>query len=1065
MQCFYSIPADALETQDDWRSALSNCAALGFEGVLLHASPHSIFGAQFAAGSGLKEGVKLARDQNLSVYVDVPIDKVPIGSPEAVRLGLGAAAARLRDPRVAPEDKYLLRVPIDHQDERAKWISALKTCLSALHEEGASGFCLRTEQPTAGLLPDLTANGEASATSNGRPEYLTWLSSFDAIENVRNSDIRGGFLPTSSLTHFSESTIYNQAMTTIGDIILYPSLLSQRHAFQADDRLALERRLLRELWLCATLGSGMMIPMGFEYGAARPIDGKRHSRRSWRELSRDHPIDISREIVEATQFAMHQPSDGHRGPLEMFCMDSPEIWGAVQHVDRSESVRVVLANRSVDRNADSPASVISSEIGEYLPLRDILRSEPSITPDGTIMLRPGEVRVLEGHRSDPIKAVFAEEPASTEQLAARARLVVENVEPSVELGRYAVKRIVGDVVRVEADAYGEGHDPIAVALMWRAVDEPVWHERLMTPLGNDRWTADFPLERVGRYLYTIEAWRDEFAIYRSELIKKRNAGLPILLELQEGQAILERGVHRAWGRQADALKEILENVSASEPSKQLAAFLAPETAAAFRSADPREHKITLEHAIPVISERKIAGFAAWYELFPRSQSGDQKRHGTFDDVIKRLPAIRNMGFDVVYFPPIHPIGTTNRKGPNNSLRARSDDPGSPYAIGSSEGGHDAIHPALGGLEDFQRLLAEADKLGLEIALDFAIQASPDHPWLKEHPEWFVWRPDGTIKYAENPPKKYEDIVNVDFYSEGSVPSLWRALRDVVAVWIERGVKLFRVDNPHTKPFPFWEWLISDIQRGHPEVVFLSEAFTRPKVMYHLAKVGFSQSYTYFTWRNTKAEVQSYLEELTKESPKEFFRPHFFVNTPDINPEFLQNAPRSAYLIRAALAATLSGLWGLYNGFELCEGRPDAERKEYADSEKYEIRAWDWNSPGNIISEVTALNRIRRDNPALHSHLGVTFHNAWNDNIIYFEKATRTRENVVLAAVSLDPYSIQEADIELPLWTFGLSDQASLHIEDLMRGSKFIWAGKRQHIRLDPGELPFSIWRLSRGLEF
>ena len=380
-----------------------------------------------------------------------------------------------------------------------------------------------------------------------------------------------------------------------------------------------------------------------------------------------------------------------------------------------------------------------------------------------------------------------------------------------------------------------------------------------------------------------------------------------------------------------------------------------------------------------------------------------------------------MGFDVVYFPPIHPIGKTNRKGRNNALKAGPNDPGSPYAIGSDEGGHDAIHPALGTFEDFERLLGEARKLDLEVALDFAIQASPDHPWLKQHPEWFSWRSDGTIRYAENPPKKYEDIVNLDFYALGASPSLWVALRDTIRFWIDHGILLFRVDNPHTKPFPFWDWVIDDIRREHPDVIFLSEAFTRPKVMYRLARAGFSQSYTYFTWRNTKWELTSYLTELTSEPVTAFFRPQFFVNTPDINPDFLQNAPRSAYLIRAALAATLSGLWGVYNGFELCEGRPDPQKKEYANSEKYEIRAWDWNRPGNIVSEIAALNRIRRENPALHSHLGLSFLNAWNDNVMFFEKASAGRENVILVAISLDPYATQEADVEIPLWKFGRSD--------------------------------------------
>lgn len=464
-------------------------------------------------------------------------------------------------------------------------------------------------------------------------------------------------------------------------------------------------------------------------------------------------------------------------------------------------------------------------------------------------------------------------------------------------------------------------------------------------------------------------------------------------------------------------------------------------------------------ASAVDAERKEAAFASWYQIFPRSQSGDPNRHGTFDDVIPRLPAIRDMGFDVLYFPPIHPIGSTNRKGRNNSLKAGPDDPGSPYAIGSEEGGHDAIHPELGEFEDFRRLVEEACRHGLEIALDLAIQASPDHPWLKEHPGWFDWRPDGTIKYAENPPKKYEDIVNVDFYTKDALPSLWLELRDIVQLWVDQGVKLFRVDNPHTKPFPFWEWLIGDIRARHPDVIFLSEAFTKPKVMYRLAKIGFSQSYTYFTWRNAKWELEQYMRELTETAPKEFFRPHFFVNTHDINPDFLQNAPRPAFLIRAALAATLSGLWGVYNGFELCEGRPDAKRKEYADSEKYEIRAWDYDRPGNIIAEIRMLNRIRNENLALHSHLGLTLLNASNDNILFFEKASRARDNVLLIAISLDPHNFQQSDVELPLWKWSLGDGGALDAEDLVAGHRFRWNGKWQRVSFNPQILPFAIWRV------
>jgi len=458
-------------------------------------------------------------------------------------------------------------------------------------------------------------------------------------------------------------------------------------------------------------------------------------------------------------------------------------------------------------------------------------------------------------------------------------------------------------------------------------------------------------------------------------------------------------------------------------------------------------------------DRPAARFASWYEMFPRSQSGSATRHGTFEDVIRKLPRIRAMGFDVLYFPPIHPIGRAFRKGRNNTLTPSETDPGSPYAIGCEEGGHDAIHPELGTIDDFRRLRDAAAAQGIELALDFAIQCSPDHPWLREHPEWFDWRPDGTIKYAENPPKKYQDIVNVDFYRPGSVPSLWSALRDVVLFWAEEGVRLFRVDNPHTKPLPFWEWLIADIRARHPDTIFLSEAFTRPKMMYRLAKIGFGQSYTYFTWRNEKREIEAYLTELTTTAPKAFFRPHFFVNTPDINPPFLQTGGRAAHLIRAALATTLSGLWGMYQGFELCEATPLPGREEYMDSEKYEIRVWPDRRAGDIVDEITRLNAIRRANPALQTHLGVTFHTALNDQVLWYSKATGDRGNVILCAVSLDPLGAQEVEVEVPFSRWGLPSAAVLQVEDLMRdGASETWQGPTRRLRLDPAGMPFGLWR-------
>jgi starch synthase (maltosyl-transferring) len=490
----------------------------------------------------------------------------------------------------------------------------------------------------------------------------------------------------------------------------------------------------------------------------------------------------------------------------------------------------------------------------------------------------------------------------------------------------------------------------------------------------------------------------------------------------------------------------------------------PDVREVMRESEEADFRTRREPAFALEIERPQAGFGAWYELFPRSISDSPERHGTFADVVDRLPAIRDMGFDVLYLPPIHPIGETNRKGRNNALRAAAGDVGSPYAIGGRDGGHDAIHSALGTFDDFRRLRDAALAQGIELALDFAIQCSPDHPWLKQHPEWFNWRPDGSVRYAENPPKKYEDIVNVDFYAKGAIPSLWTALRDIVLFWAQERVRIFRVDNPHTKPLPFWAWMIAQVRARYPDVIFLSEAFTRPKMMYRLGKVGFSQSYTYFTWRNSKKELTDYFTELTTTEAKDFFRPHLFVNTPDINPYFLQTSGRPGFLIRAALAATLSGLWGLYSGFELCEAAPLPGREEYLDSEKYEIRLRRYDAPGNIVSEISKLNRIRKSNPALQSHLGLRFHPAHNDQIIFYGKPLPARGDMILVAVSLDPFHVQEATIEVPLWEWQLPDSGAVVVQDLMREVSFVWHGKLQRIRLDPNELPFAIWRIAPRVE-
>jgi starch synthase (maltosyl-transferring) len=582
----------------------------------------------------------------------------------------------------------------------------------------------------------------------------------------------------------------------------------------------------------------------------------------------------------------------------------------------------------------------------------------------------------------------------------------------------------------------------------------------MRPEGNDRWSGRFLLERVGPYWFRVLSWPDRYATWRDELSKKHAAGLDVTLELEEGKRLIEAMAAQALGG-LGAIRSALRRRRAD----RMALLLDDNTAAEIARADTRPDAETSAE-MPIVADRRAAEFASWYELFPRNQSGDPARHGTFADVMRRLPAIRDMGFDVLYFPPIHPIGRTNRKGRDNATQAADGDPGSPYAIGAEAGGHDAIHPALGTLEDFHALRDAAAAHGLELALDFAIQCSPDHPWLREHPEWFDWRPDGGLRYAENPPKKYEDIVNVDFHNAGAIPGLWLALRDVVGFWVKQGVRIFRVDNPHTKPFAFWEWMIADIRARHPETLFLSEAFTRPKVMYRLAKLGFSQSYTYFTWRNEKAEIEAYLRELTAtksaETPAgnnvaDFFRPNLFVNTPDINPVFLQQSGRAGFLIRAALATTLSGLWGMLQGFELCEATPLPGREEFANSDKYEIRARPERAPGDIVDEITRLNAIRRANPALQSHRGLAFHPASNDQVIWYRKANVDRSNVVLVAVSLDPFAPQTAAVEVPLWEWDLPDTAALIVDDLMRSGSDVWTGKYQTISLDPGT-PFGIWR-------
>lgn len=792
------------------------------------------------------------------------------------------------------------------------------------------------------------------------------------------------------------------------------------------------------------------------------------------------PGQIRSDDPGASARALHAAAasaDGIIAPLDAVCA-FPEAAALAAELARQAAAYTGEVRR-LSGSSDAVTALLRSDAGDVRTADAAMlvlintQSQPVAAPDPASLLpalggsfafdaaafaplRGAEVRIALARRSAPI---LLEAATDARRAAERPRLVVEQVTPSVAGGDFPVRRVVGERVPVAAKLYGDGHEQLAAELLWRAGDESEWRSVRMEQLPNDSWRADFPLARMGRHEFCVEGWLDRFGGFRRDFHKKLDAGVAQPVDFAEGRVLVERAVERAEGALRAALEDWAERLAGDANAEML---LSDGLAGLMDRADDRPHRLRSDVQL-LDAERLQARFSSWYELFPRSQTDDPARHGTFADVIDRLPAIREMGFDTLYFPPIHPIGRSNRKGPNNSLTAGPDDPGSPYAIGSADGGHTAVHPELGSFDDFARLIDAAHDHGLEIALDFAIQCSPDHPWLKEHPGWFDWRPDGSIKYAENPPKKYQDIVNVDFYQPEAIPGLWIALRDAVLFWIDKGVKVFRVDNPHTKPLPFWEWMIADVRARHPDAIFLAEAFTRPAMMYRLAKIGFSQSYTYFTWRDHKHELTEYVTELTTEAPREFYRPHFFVNTPDINPHFLQTSGRPGFRIRAVLAATLSGLFGVYSGFELCEAAPVPGKEEYLDSEKYEIRPRDWNAPGNIIADITLLNRLRRSHPALQTHLNTRFLVAHDDAILYYAKPSSGGGEMILVMVSLDPHHPREADFEVPLWEFGLADHDSIGVEDLASGDRFRWHGKTQHIRLDP-ENPYRIWRIAPGAD-
>jgi starch synthase (maltosyl-transferring) len=673
-----------------------------------------------------------------------------------------------------------------------------------------------------------------------------------------------------------------------------------------------------------------------------------------------------------------------------------------------------------------------------------------------------------GKRLGGVAAGRAESPPQAEALPhaeGRKRVVIEGVQPEIDGGRFPIKRVAGDTVIVEADVHCDGHDFVGCCLLHRRESEPGWQEIRMEPLGNDRWRASFPVVELGRHRYTIESWVDHFHTWRSHLSKRIQAGQDASIDILIGARLIEEAASRAADADSAQLQEWARRLKTEGDSekKQRLALDEDLPAIALRYPD-RRFATRYERELSIVVDRPRARFSTWYEVFPRSCAPEPGRHGTFRDCERWLDYAANMGFDVFYLPPIHPIGRTFRKGRNNAVVCQPGDPGSPWAIGAQEGGHKSIHPELGTVSDFERLVAKARSRGLEIALDIAFQCTPDHPWVREHPEWFRHRPDGTIQYAENPPKKYQDIYPLDFETE-NWRELWEELRSVFTFWIGKGVRIFRVDNPHTKAYGFWEWVIGDIKRNHPDVILLSEAFTRPKVMYRLAKLGFSQSYTYFAWRNTKWELTEYFTELTRTEVREYFRPNLWPNTPDILTGYLQRGGRPAFITRLVLAATLGASYGIYGpAFELCENTPrEPGSEEYLDSEKYEIRHRDLNAASSLQSLIARVNRARHENPALRSDISLRFHGVDNDLLLCYSK-TGDEANAILVVVNLDFQHTQSGWVDLDLTALNIEPGGPFEVEDLLTGGRYIWHGRRNYVELDPHRLPAHVFRV-RQREF
>ncbi len=789
----------------------------------------------------------------------------------------------------------------------------------------------------------------------------------------------------------------------------------------------------------AAYSTGVLMPMGFEYGWGRRLAVV---------MGGDEPpepqrFDLSRFIAEVNAVKKAIPALNEEGPQLLLSSGDNGLLVSERRTESGDDRVLIAVNRDRRRS-------------HRIAPDDFL--EASGLPAAGLVVEPLAVRVLHAGPAATKPGPAPTDPAAMHPLwRPEARIAIENVYPELDGGRYPVKRVEGEVFEVWADLFRDGHDALCGVVKYRH-EAGTWREAPLSFFDNDRWVARFRLDRVGLWRYTIEAWTDRFASWCEEIEKKLQAGQDIALETDEGRAILEEALIEAQPDDAVTLRRALRNSARGDTARRAGVLRSAALRQAMERAAPHDGAVRYACELEVVVDRKAARFAAWYEMFARSQGREPGRSATFEDCIARLPEISSLGFDTVYLAPIHPIGRVNRKGKDNSTEALPGDPGSPYAIGSEEGGHRAVNPELGTLEDFRRFVRAAAAQGMEVALDFAVQCAPDHPWVREHPQWFRFRADGTIKYAENPPKKYEDIVNVDFDNPDR-EGLWAALRDVVLFWVGEGVRTFRVDNPHTKPLPFWEWLIREVKARCPEAVFLAEAFTRPKMMRALAKAGFSQSYTYFTWRNTKSELIEYLTDLTGYPTKEFLRPNFFTNTPDILPVYLQEGGRPAFRVRLVLAATLSPAYGIYNGFELCENDALPGREEYRNSEKYEYKVWDWDRPGNIKDDIRRLNRFRNDNPAMQELGNLRFLGCDHPDILAYAKISAGAANAVIVVVNLDPHAVHEGEVELPLGALGLPIDAEFSLEEAFTRSTSTCRGTHQRFRLDPETNPALIFRL------